>query len=222
VLLSVGMSNTKSEFQAFRELAEEEQGVNADVALVQGAQGGWDAVRIADPHAEFWTRIDSFLADNRLTRRQVQVVWLKQAVGGEDRPFPEDAQSLKRLLRSIIGIMKDRYPRLRIVYISSRTYAGYATTTLNPEPFAYESGFAVKWLIQRDIRTGRRERPWLAWGPYLWTNGTQGRNDGLVWTCDDVTSDGTHPSESGQRKVAQLLLDFFGTNSTATSWFLTE
>lgn len=222
VLLSVGMSNTAQEFEAFMELAESDARLNPDVALVQGAQGGWDATEIADPSAEFWDSIDRFLAQSGLSPKQVQVVWLKEAVAGENRPFPEDAEALRRLLRTIVRIMKDRYPRLRLVYISSRTYAGYAVTDLNPEPFAYESGFAVKWLIGRDIATRKRERPWLAWGPYLWTDGTAGRSDGLVWTCDDVESDGTHPAESGQRKVAELLLDFFTTNRTTSSWFLAE
>jgi hypothetical protein len=220
VLMSVGMSNTGLEFQAFMGLAREEPGLNPDLALVQGAQGGWDATEIADPNAEFWQNIDAILADDGLTRRQVQAVWLKEAVAGERRSFPEDALALKELLGMVVDIMKDRYPNLRIVYVSSRTYAGYATTGLNPEPFAYESGFAVKWLVRGAIRRDRPVRPWVAWGPYLWTNGTRGRDDGLVWTCDDVAADGTHPSETGQRKIGDLLLQFFSRNRTAASWFL--
>ena len=37
--------------------------------------------------------------------------------------------------------------------------------------------------------------------------------DGLVWLKEDVsTKDGTHPSDSGREKVANLLLDFFQKN----------
>jgi hypothetical protein len=104
------------------------------------------------------------------------------------------------------------------VYLSSRTYAGYATTTLNPEPIAYESGFAVRWLI-RDRIENTLGGPWLGWGPYLWTDGTKGRRDGLVWTCADVAADGTHPSPQGRAKVAGLLLRFFTTDPTARDWF---
>ena len=121
-------------------------------------------------------------------------------------------------LRRIVGILRSRFPNLQLIYLSSRTYAGYATTALNPEPYAYESGFAVKWLVQERIE-GKLAGPWLAWGPYLWTDGTKGRRDGLVWTCQDVRSDGTHPSPSGQQKVAQLLLKFFSTSATAKRWF---
>jgi hypothetical protein len=34
-----------------------------------------------------------------------------------------------------------------------------------------------------------------------------------------VLADGTHPSASGVRKVAQLLMDFFSADSTAKTWF---
>jgi pre-peptidase len=41
-----------------------------------------------------------------------------------------------------------------------------------------------------------------------------------VWACTDTVSDGTHPSASGQAKVAGLLLDFLKTDPTAAPWFL--
>ena len=123
-------------------------------------------------------------------------------------------------LRQIVGILCGRFPNLQLIYVSSRTYAGYATTALNPEPQAYDSGFAVRWLINERIK-GKLRGPWIGWGPYLWTNGTRGRKDGFVWTCADTRpSDGTHPSATGQAKVAALLWIFFSTDRAAKSWFL--
>jgi hypothetical protein len=47
------------------------------------------------------------------------------------------------------------------------------------------------------------------------------RSDGLTYSCSDFVSDGTHPAPGGARdKVAQMLLDFFKTDSTARPWFL--
>lgn len=219
VLLSIGMSNTVSEFESFRHLAARTPGLNPALTIVNGAQSGNDAERIHRGDAPYWRAVDGQLAAVRTTPAQVQVVWLKQAIAAERRVFPADAGALRHRLHSIIAVLQDRFANLRLVYLSSRTYAGYATTSLNPEPFAYDSGFAVKWAIQDRIE-GKIAGPWLSWGPYLWTNGTKGRRDGLVWECGDAAADGTHPSPSGQAKVGALLLRFFQREPTARSWFL--
>ena len=110
-----------------------------------------------------------------------------------------------------------------MIYLSSRIYAGYASANLHPEPYAYQSGFSVKWLIEDYINGNLPEDvPWLAWGPYLWADGTTPRSDGLIWECDDVIGDGTHPGDSGREKVAQLWLQFFKSNSTTRTWFLRQ
>ena len=116
--------------------------------------------------------------------------------------FPKDARALQADLRSIVRTMRTRYPNLRLVYLSSRTYGGYAITGLNPEPAAYDSGYAVRGVIQ-DRMAGKLKGPWLGWGPYLWTDGLRGRSDGLVWSCEDVDEDGTHPSKSGRPESRQ-------------------
>jgi lysophospholipase L1-like esterase len=60
--------------------------------------------------------------------------------------------------------------------------------------------------------------PWIAWGPYLWADGVEPRSDGLVWLCEDVNpNDGIHPSQSGETKVADMLVEFF-TESRFTGW----
>ncbi len=127
---------------------------------------------------------------------------------------------------------QSQVPNLRIVYLSSRIYAGYASTPLNPEPYAYESAFSVRWLIQDQIRgkpelnydpaRAEAKSPLLLWGPYLWGDGlTPRKTDGLVWERKDLSQrDGTHPGDpSGREKVAQMLLKFFKTDPTARLWF---
>jgi len=219
VLLSVGMSNTSMEFSAFKRLADGDDQKNPQLTIVDGAQGGQDAERTIDPGAPYWSVVDRRLREAGVNAEQVEVVWLKQAIAGEHRDFPSDARRLEEDLRAIVRILEQRYRNLQIVYISSRIYAGYATTRLNPEPYAYESGFAVKWLIEEQIPS-KNGGPWLAWGPYLWTDGTRGRSDGLVWNCEDVGPDGTHPSPKGRQKVAELLLRFFKSDKTAKRGFL--
>ena len=62
--------------------------------------------------------------------------------------------------------------------------------------------------------------PWIAWGPYLWTDGVKGRKDGFVYLREDLREDGLHPSEKGTAKVAALMIEFFKSHPTARPWFL--
>ena len=218
VLLSIGMSNATAEFAGFKRLADQNPAKSPDVTIVDGAQDGWDAERVKKQPA-YWDNVDLRLTAAGVSAAQVQVVWLKEAIAGEARRFPKDAKALQTDLRAILRVMRLRYPNLRLVYLSSRTYGGYAITGLNPEPAAYDGAYAVRGLIQ-DRMAGKVKGPWLGWGPYLWTDGLSGRSDGLVWTCDDVENDGTHPSKTGIQKVATLLLNFFKTDPTARRWFV--
>jgi hypothetical protein len=218
VLLSIGMSNASDEFAAFKRSADRDPQKNSSLVVVDGAQDGFDSRR-ARSQAIFWETIDERLSDADATPEQVQAVWLKQSVAGEHRPFPRDARGLQSDLRAILRIMRARYPNVRLVYLSSRTYGGYAITGLNPEPAAYDSAYAVRGIIQERIR-GKIKGPWLFWGPYLWTDGLAGRNDGLLWNCEDVEQDGTHPSRSGIQKVVTMLTTFFKTDPTARRWYV--
>jgi len=115
-------------------------------------------------------------------------------------------------------------------------YGGYSNGVGhadNPEPYAYEVAFAVKWAIQDQINgnanlnynpaLGPVVAPWMSWGPYYWSNGMLGRKDGLEWDCADFSADGTHPSSQyGQLKVAAPLLTFLKTDDTTTPWYLVQ
>jgi hypothetical protein len=220
VVLSVGMSNASAEFAAFKHTSDRDSQRNANVVVVDGAQDGYDASNIISRPA-YWDNVDTRLTAAGVTASQVQIVWLKEAIAGEHRRFPKDAKALQTSLRKIINTMHFRYPKLKLVYISSRTYGGYAITGWNPEPAAYDSGYAVRGVIQDRI-SGKLKGPWVGWGPYLWTDGLAGRSDGLQWTCDDVEADGTHPSPKGVQKVVNLLTTFFKTDPTAKRWYLAK
>jgi hypothetical protein len=231
-LVSIGMSNTSQEFTSFLALANADPAKSPKVVPVNGAQGGQTAQIISNPAANFWNVVDQRLALAGLTPAQVQAVWLKEANAAPTQPFPQHAEILRDQLRTILQIIKTRYPNTRLAYLSSRIYAGYATTGLNPEPKAYESGFSVKWLVEEQIAgspalnfdpaAGPVLAPWIAWGPYTWADGLAGRSDGLIWACTDFQADGTHPSPLGQAKVAERLSHFFKTDATAKTWYLSS
>ena len=252
VLLSIGMSNTSDEWcgtpsnctspspPSFMAQARASSSVNhTTLVVVNGAQGGQPASAWTSPTSSDYAMVQQQrLAPLGLTQAQVQVVWLKQADAGPTVSLPSssaDAYTLETYLGDIVRAMKVRYPNLQEVFLSSRIYGGYATTTLNPEPYAYESGFSVKWLVQAQIDQMRNNgtvvdtragdlnyntvAPWIAWGPYTWADGTIPRSDGLTWLRTDFQKDGTHPSSSGIQKVAGMLMSFFLNSPYTKCWF---
>ena len=228
VLISIGMSNTTQEFQTFVPKAVADPLKKSNVLVVDCAVGGMSADRIASPTAAYWDSVAARLRRVGSSPLQAQVVWLKEANANPRGGFPASAESLQWNLATVIRILKEKLPNVRLCYLTSRIYAGYATSTLNPEPYAYESGFAVKWLVDSQIRgdslnydpaRGAVEAPWLSWGPYLWADGLNPRGDGLTWPCSDFQSDGTHPAAGARELVADSLLAFFEHDVTARPWW---
>jgi hypothetical protein len=230
VFLSIGMSNCSQEFSTFVPLANADSLRNPRVVCVDGAQGGQTASIIQNPAANFWTVVGQRLATAGCTPQQVQVIWFKEADAGPTSGFPAYAQTLRTEFTTIMNVIVSKFPNARVCYLASRIYAGYATSTLNPEPYSYEQGFACKWMIEDQINglaalnfdpaLGPVVAPWCAWGTYNWANGTTPRSDGLTWVCTDFVSDGTHPATSGRAKVAQALFDFVHADPIARSWYL--
>lgn len=230
VLLSVGMSNTTMEYQTFIARAAKEKGLNPRLVLVDGAQGGQSAVETSDPHANYWKVVDQRMSAAGVTASQVQAIWMFQVIVAPFRPFPADARRLQSLMVDTLRVASERFPNLKIAYLSSRIYAGYAAVPQNPEPHSYESGFAPKWIIEDqiagfpeyncDAARGKVRFPFVGWGPYMWADGVKGRSDGLVWRREDFGPDGMHPSMLGREKVAGMLMRFLKTDATSKSWFL--
>ena len=229
VLLSIGMSNTTQEFSAFVRLANGDDRKRQELVLVDAAVGGADAIIWAGGQSrrlraggDPWSSADTKLKAAGVTRAQVQVAWIKQALAGPQRygEFPAHVQAFEEALVKIVCKSREQYPNLRVVFLSSRIFGGYAKSKLNPEPYAYESAFAIQRIIARQVAGNERlncdasrgavRAPVLLWGPYLWADGDVPRKaDGLVWRSEDFREDGTHPSEKGRRKVAEQLLEFF-------------
>ncbi len=230
-LISVGMSNTNQEFGHLLPLVDDAFNVRPQVVLVNAAQGGQSADKIVNNGTQYWEGVDRKLGDAGLTPQQIQVVWLKQADSRPSLEFPANAQQLQEELKILSQTMKDRFPNLAIIYLTSRIYGGYSRNDLRNEPVSYQTGFAIKWLIEAQINgdpelnydpsNGPVRAPWLSWGPYLWADGMNARSDGLTWACDELREDdGHHPSDLGRDKVASMLLDFLQTDATAQPWFL--
>ncbi|MFO0874669.1 MAG: dockerin type I repeat-containing protein [Phycisphaerales bacterium] len=254
VLLSIGMSNTTMEFCSgspqgcapfsfIGKAANDPQVDHANLVILDGASGGQTAGTWDDPADPNYDRVrDQVLAPEGLAEPQVAALWIKVANANPTISLPNpgaDAFTLLSQLGNIARAVHVRYPNVRQAFLSSRIYAGYASTPLNPEPYAYESAFAVKWLVQAQItqmQTGRIDplagnldpegpdavAPWLGWGPYIWADGLAPAPGGLTWTCADFNADGTHPATSGREKVAERLLDFMLHSPWTKQWFLAD
>jgi hypothetical protein len=229
-MIAVGMSNTTHEFGAFERNEDRNRNRNARLVIMDTGFGGQTAAIIASPTASYWTTMMQRLAAMGLTAAQVQVAWLKEADAQPPNDFPGHAMLLRDELESVVNNLHDKFPNLKLCYLSSRIYGGYsAPGTLNPEPQAYESGFSVKWLVEDQIAgdpglsygqvAGPVRAPLLLWGPYLWADGTTPRSDGLTWQLSDFEGDHVHPSATGEQKVAALLSSFFARESTAAPWW---
>src|SRR5215510_951039 len=101
--------------------------------------------------------------------------------------------------------IKTAFPNVKMAFVSTRarSYSNNVTGT-NLEPYANETGFGVKWMIQRQINGDPTLRfsganpvaPHLCWVPYFWIDGQNRRSDSAIWNCNDLVTDFTHPSPS--------------------------
>jgi hypothetical protein len=251
VLISIGMSNTTQEWCSqnsgppcaawtFMGRAVADPAVNRNtLVIVNGAADGQEAPAWTSPASPNYDRIKTArLAPLGLSENQVQVAWVKLSNANPTTSLPADSADAYIFLSNlgqVLRTLRVRYPNLQIVFLSSRTYGGYATTDLNPEPYAYEEGFSVKWAIESQIdevrglpanpRAGslnyaKKSGPLIVWGPYLWANGTTPRSDGLVWNRADFEEDGMQPSQNGESKVGALLMGFFKNSLYTRCWFV--
>ncbi|MBX2802662.1 MAG: hypothetical protein KTR31_33590 [Myxococcales bacterium] len=239
-MMSVGMSNTGQKWSTFAgEVAPSIEGLNPDLVLANGAVGSHPVDTTADPDHTVWDRMERQLEADGCSLDTVQIAWVLHAERGPSGDFESAAEVFESDLRATLINLRDRVPHLKLIYLSSRAYAGYGTRNNNPEPYAHQTAFVVKWLIEDQITGSDPELsldadfPWLSWGPYLWSDGLgpdgvaggiAGRQepaDGLEYACDDFsTNDGIHPGPGVRSKVGSMLEAFFSQDETATPWFL--
>jgi Spy/CpxP family protein refolding chaperone len=250
VFLSVGFSNPQIEWcgpslrhpqdcfnESFIKQAMASPKIDkSTVVILNGAIGGQPTRVWGDPNARDYDLVrDRVLSASGVSEKQVQAVWMEVVEPSPTVSLPSrdaDAYKLEALAGEACRALKARYPNLKQLFISPRSYGGYAHAG-SPEPFAYETGFSVKWLIEAQIRqmaTGQVEEragdlnynsgiaPWITWGPYFWASGSTPRSDGLSYGRDDYRdTDGLHPSFQGIRKIAGFMLKWFE-NSPYTPW----
>lgn len=221
-VVCIGMSNANQECGDWiARLRTEFAGrVNPAVRVVNCAVGGHAIERWIDP------AFDGTLWDDCVQRRlgqagvrldQVLVLYHKAAnqfttaQGGGPLPaYPaagSDYDNFRTNLTAFAARVRSKFPAVRAVYTSSRTYGGYAGNPGRGEPLSYEEGHALNgWLADHPSVDG----VWYGWGPYLWAPGcaeSVTNRSGICYDRTDFVADGVHPAAPGEAKVSRMIHD---------------
>jgi hypothetical protein len=235
-LMSMGMSVTFDTFLKFVQNSTADPSVNKSLVFVPAAQPRLGAVDWANINSAAWTdTFNYFLPQSGVTAQQVVAAWVESVDANPHGAFPGDMATLQSEYETAAQLLHTEFPNLKLAFFSSREYGAYENGLPHggdKEPFAYQSAFAVRGMIQDQLNgvaamnyksaIGPVVAPWVAWGPYLWADGLIARGDGLVWPCYYFESDGQHPSSKtgGSEQDANMLLNFLKTDDAAAPWFL--
>ena len=196
VLLALGFSNAHQEFEAYQKRVGTK--VNRGIfqyrgyLLVNGAFGGMTT--------ESWVAPAAFEKARRRipgkSESSVRYVWFKIVHLGDTLLYRPDTtafvQALAEDCGTAIRIMQDRYPALQKVFVSGRSYGGYAVD-ISTEPYARLSWKAVDLCVAGNAVA--------APGPQLWDPS---------WPRSYFhPQDGRHLSGAGRAVAAAILDDFF-------------
>lgn len=235
----LGFSDAKLIGNEIVDAYDDEPLAKPGVKIANCGHGGYDAADLAEtdavgvPSSSYWTyRVQQAIAASGLTMQQVQVAWLLTGQQPNGVAFPQSARDLQAFIEQVAVNARKVLPNLRQLWMTTTAYHGYSNPQFPGEPHSYEQAWAIKWAIETQIegrglpfRGGRAVAPWLAWGGYLWCDGTTPRpSDGLTCECaanatSDVQPDGHHPSPAGSRKAAAVVLDTWRKEARgAASW----
>ncbi|CAN5470530.1 hypothetical protein BH10BAC6_BH10BAC6_12340 [soil metagenome] len=234
VMIGVGASNPRTEFNAFVALATSDPTLNKSVMFANTCVGGQGVQKMNQPADSYWKNAAHVLDSIGCSVSQVQIAWIEtDNTQKSDTTFPGAAQGLADDLFILCTTMQSLYPNLKVIYFSSRSYAGYidpATALAGKgllSPRDYLNGWAIKFLIERQIVgtpgyafTGvASDLPALMWCTDNWADGTTPKLDGLFWHCDDFSGDGLHLSPLGEEKSGARIHSFFSTDPIAQRWY---
>ena len=222
VALVLGHSNCSMYFTALgRRLKQNAAQLHPKVELVNAAVGGQQLPEISQLQGKVWDKAAKLLSAPATSDKQVQVLffhttyhtWKNQA-NVPPRPFPQTMQQMQADLAKVLRHCVGLYPNLKIAYLTSdgfRHFTGW-------EPGVWQESFAIKWLIESQIRGDKgaafegadRSLPWLEWGPYVWDNS---------WGRDYFT-DGVHPAPKAQDIFVEKYWAHLTSDSVSRAWIL--
>ncbi|MBL8843608.1 MAG: hypothetical protein JNL90_18955 [Planctomycetes bacterium] len=226
---AIGFSFTHQIFETLQELAATDGELDPALRLIDATARGHDLEDLRDPANDYWlTLLPAQLANAGVTAEQIQVVWVMEGARFQPAPFPDHVDLFADDWTSLLNVLRLHLPNVQLAFLSPVHWQGYSWFAPYDEPFYFEQGFAVREVIARqlagapelayDLPGGTAPAPWLAWGPYFWTDGEEPRSDGLALDCADFLWEGSHLSASGRDKLSPRLLHFLKSHRACTPW----
>jgi len=222
--VTVGHSNCAMYFGALQKrLKQNASQLHPRFELLNAAVGGQQLPEIVQLQGKVWDQQKKLLSAPGLSDKQVQVVFFhttyhtwKNKDNAAPRPFPQVMQNMQADMAKVLRHLAGLYPNLKIAYVTAdglRHFTGW-------EPHVWQEAFAIKWLVESQIRGdpgtafegAGRALPWLQWGPYLWDN---------TWGKEYFT-DGVHPAPKALDIFVEKYWTHFAADSVSRAWLLTR
>jgi|GEM_PF-1024899 len=218
-VVCVGMSNAFQECGDFIEKIEAgafDGQINPQVRFVNCAVPGRAIEFWNDPQYDrkLWQAcLERKVPEAGLRPDQIRVLWHKAAdmmtldeSGAVYPPYPDPQSDYFRFYQNLTVFAQrasEKIPSLQAVYVSSRSYGGFASKPERGEPLSYEEGLALnEWLKANPSVNG----VWYGWGPYLWAPACSAETQTApCYQLDDYQKDGIHPAAGARDKISALL-----------------
>lgn len=232
IFAAVGASNPATEFNKLIEHCDTFKKINKKLRLFNTCVGGTGIQKMNESTDNYWVQAYKKLNDSGYSAKQVQVVWVEQEnTQNADTSFPSAPLGLMADYQKLLGVIYQKFPNVKIVYINQRAFAGYVDITPGVIgkglhfPRDYYNGWCIKWLIEKQINNEAgfkfpSELPFIDWATSFWADGKNARSDGLSYDCNtDYGGDGLHLSELGEQKAGAILFNYFKNDTVSKYWF---
>ncbi|HET8963434.1 MAG TPA: hypothetical protein VFM99_06030, partial [Chitinophagales bacterium] len=133
VLLSIGASNPKTEFESFQKIIDKYHLINPYLTTVNGCDGGNGIQQINHQENDYWSYVSNQLSSSGVNNLQVQVIWIEQEnTTSLNYTFPAAPLELMNDFKTLFKLLLQTYPNLQICYLSGRGYSGYIDDAISP------------------------------------------------------------------------------------------
>ena len=217
---------TQGEFTSFEELIKDNNLVNQNLVLVDGADVDIDTTYWLKSQFA-WENLKKKVESKYITEKQIQIIWINlsnlESTGDTNSDNKKFADDLQKITETALI----KYPNTRVIYLSSPRYMGYSTEPAYTEPISYESAFAVRELINRQENgelnfreniTSLQSDTVLLWGPYIWNN-SKVKDSAYSITRESLMSDGLIFTAPGRQDYILDLFIFWSENEFTQTWF---